>query len=642
MNTQLNDPASTWTAWSEFNRTDRRFPFEGGLIAWIEAAVAAHPDRPAVYAGGVALTYRELDERSDRVSDFLRRSGVEPGSIVAVTAGRTVHPYVGLLAVLKSGCGYVPVDVSDPVSRLEFILEDAGVVAVLAASDEPGRLDWLPDGIAVRGVLDSGDDNDNDGDGSGGRRWTGTLRPVAGGPGPRRPAVPYDPERTCYIIYTSGTTGRPKGVRISEHSLLNFVHWFVSRHEVLAADRLCQNAPLTFDPSVQQIFPAWVTGACLLALPPAELQDPFAMLGWLRRERITHLDVVTAHWHHLREAADQDPALRDLPDLRWIIIGGETLHYHHTRHWHGIMRSPALLNNIYGPTEATVNATEVVVDPAADSGQIPIGVPLPNYRMYVVDGEGALCAPGATGELLIAGDGLAQRYQSAAATEAAFTELALPGGAVERVYRSGDLARLIDIPSHGWMLEFQGRVDSQVKIRGFRIELEEVEGAAKSCPQVRDAAVLVRGTPPDQLLCCFVADGDHDPAVVRAHVSRLLSAYQVPNLYLRVDGFPLTRNGKLDRAGLAALAEEQLGARVPAGRLPESPVEKQLAEVWASVLGLTHIGAEEDFFTIGGTSLLAMTVVKRLRAQGLRLDPATVFECPTVARLAAHCAAAAL
>ncbi|MFD8567246.1 amino acid adenylation domain-containing protein [Streptomyces sp. NPDC059639] len=620
-------PVASWTAWSEFNRTERRVPFEGGLLAWIGAAVAAHPDRPAVSAAGVELTYRELDERSDRFSGFLRRSGVAPGSIVAVTANRTVHPYVGMLAALKAGCGYVPVDVTDPVSRLEFIVQDAGIAAVLASSDELGALDWLPEDITVRGVLDS--DGDTGGD-------------SAGEPAPTYEAVPYDPERTCYIIYTSGTTGRPKGVRISEHSLLNFVHWFVSRHEVLASDRLCQNAPLTFDPSVQQIFPAWVTGACLLPVPAAELQDPFAMLAWLRRERITHLDVVTAHWHHLREAADQEPALRELPALRWIIIGGETLHYHHTRHWHRIVRSPALLNNIYGPTEATVNATEVVVDPAADSGQIPIGVPLPNYRMYVVDGEGALCAPGGTGELLIAGDGLAQRYQSAAATERAFGELALPDGTVERVYRSGDLARLIDVPSHGWMLEFQGRVDSQVKIRGFRIELEEVEGAAKSCPQVRDAAVLVRGTPPDQLLCCYVADGDPDPAEVRAHVARLLAAYQVPNIYLRLDGFPLTRNGKLDRAGLTALAEERLGERVPAGRLPESPAEKQFAEVWASVLGLTQVGAEEDFFTIGGTSLLAMTMVKQLRSQGIRLDPATVFESPTVAGLAARCAAPVL
>ncbi|WLQ32266.1 non-ribosomal peptide synthetase [Streptomyces castrisilvae] len=632
MTTALStDPAASWAAWSEFNRTDRRFPFEGGLVAWIAAAAAAHPDRPAVCAAGVELTYRELDERAERVAGLLGRSGVEPGSIVAVTGGRTVHPYVGMLAALKAGCGYVPVDAHDPVSRLEFIVRDAEAAAVLAVSDELGLLEWLPDEVAVRVVLDAG--------GPGDGRWAGVPRP--GTVPPDRPAVPYDPDRTCYIIYTSGTTGRPKGVRIGEHSLLNFVHWFVSRHEVLAADRLCQNAPLTFDPSVQQIFPAWVTGACLLPLPADGAQDPFTMLGWLRRERITHLDVVTAHWHHLREAADQEPGLRELPDLRWIIIGGETLHYHHTRHWHRIMRTPALLNNIYGPTEATINATEVVVDPAADSGQIPIGVPLPNYRLYVVDGEGALCAPGVTGELLIAGDGLAQRYQSAAATGAAFTELALPGGGVERVYRSGDLARLVGVPAGGRMLEFQGRVDSQVKIRGFRIELEEVEGAAKSCPQVRDAAVLVRGTPPDQLLCCYVADGDGDPEAVRAHAARLLPAHQVPNLFLRVDGFPLTRNGKLDRAGLSALAEERLGGRTPVGRLPRSPAEKQLADVWASVLGLTHIGADEDFFTLGGTSLLAMTVVKKLRAQGLRVDPSAVFECPTVARLAAHCTAAA-
>ena len=616
----------TWTMWTEFNRTERRFPTEGGLLAWIAAAVRAHPDRPAVVAGGVELTYRELADRSDAVSAFLTRSGIRPGSIVAVTASRTVHPYVGILGTLKAGCGYVPIDPSDPVHRLEFILADADVSAVLASTVEIGQLHWLADSPGVRGLLDDAPTTD--------RGWVRAIDPVAPGD-PTSP--PVDEDRTCYVIYTSGTTGRPKGVRISERGLLNFVHWFVSRHEVLAGDRLAQTAPLTFDPSVQQIFPAWVTGACLLPVPDGELQDPAVMLGWLRRERISNVDVVTAHWHHLREAADHDDTLRDLPDLRWIVIGGETFHYHHTRHWYRIVRSPALLNNIYGPTEATINATEVVVDPTVGQGQVPIGVPLPNYRLYVVDGENALCPPDTTGELLIAGDGLAQGYQSSASTAKAFTELALPNGSVERVYRSGDLARLITTPSGQPMLEFHGRTDTQVKIRGFRIELEEVEGAAKSCPAVRDAAMLVRGNPPEQLICCYTCADPLPDGRLREYLSTRLSTFQVPNLFVLVDAFPLTRNGKLDRPALLAVAERQLACRTAIGRSPESKIEVLVAEVWSSVLGLPAIGADEDFFTVGGTSLLAISMVKALRGRGLRIDPAMVFECPTVAGLAARC-----
>lgn len=615
-----------WSAWLEFNRSRQMYPERGGLLHWIGAAAAAHPDRPAVEADGEVLTYRELDVRSDEVSAFLASSGLSPGDIVAIVSSRTVHPYVGILGILKAGCGYVPIDPSDPSDRLAFILEDAEATAVLAASAQVSLLGWIPKTVTVRGVLDGAETAESP--------WV----PVTGFPSSGAPGrAAYDPDRTCYVIYTSGTTGRPKGVRTSEHSLLNFVHWFLSRHTVLAADRLCQNAPLTFDPSVQQIFPAWAAGACLVTLPEAETRNPFAMLSWLRRQRISHLDVVTAHWHHLREAAEEDDSLRDLPDLRWIIIGGETLHYHHSHQWHRIIRSPALLNNIYGPTEATVNATEVVIDPELTAGQIPIGVPLPNYRLYVVDEAGGLCPPEEIGELLIAGDGLAQRYQSDVATLKAFGELTLPNGHVERVYRSGDLARLITVPDGAWMLEFRGRTDNQVKIRGFRIELEDVESVAKACPGIGDAAVLVRGTPPDQLVCCYTSDSRLPTWSVKDYLAGRLAAFQIPNLFVWLDALPLTRNGKLDRRALAGLVEHELASRRPVGRPPESEPEKLVAQVWADVLAIPRIGVDDDFFTLGGTSLLAMTVVRRLRAQGMLVDPATVFEYPTVGQLAVRC-----
>jgi len=612
----VNDTDQIWQVWRSYNDSAVRYPDEGGLVSWIARAAQAHPHRPAVQAADRSLTYAELDARSTTVANFLSAHGVPLGSIVAVASSRTAASYVGVLGALKAGCGYVPVDPADPAERLSFILTDAEVAAVLATADSIATLDAVSGEFGVRCVIEEVAEHRT--------------------PGQRAPAVEPDPGRASYVIYTSGTTGRPKGVRIAESSVVNFVHWVVSQHEVAAHHRLAQAAPLTFDPSVQQIFPAWVTGACLVPVPEAELFDPRALARWLRRERITHLDIVTSHWQVLREAIVQEPELGDLPDLRWIIIGGETMHHEQVHQWHQVVSSPALLDNIYGPTEATVNATWTVLDPAVEHGQVAIGVPLPNYRLYVVDSQGVLCGPGVAGELVIAGEGLAQRYQSAEATERAFSWLGLPDGTSERVYRTGDVARLLEDGGAGWTLEFRGRVDTQVKIRGYRIELEEVEAAAEVCPGVRDAAVLVRTDPAEQLICFYAADEDVQPSVVRRFQASRLAAHQMPNLYLRVDAFPLTRNGKLDRAALLDRLPVALAERPPDGRSPREGTEELIAGVWCDVLGLGAVGAEEDFFTVGGTSLLAVKVVSRLRALGLRIEPGDLFASPSVAALAAE------
>ncbi|MEU4445608.1 non-ribosomal peptide synthetase [Actinosynnema sp. NPDC050801] len=578
-----------WRAWRAYNDSTTHHPDEGRLVEWIARAAAEFPERPAVRAVDGTLTYAELDARSDAVADAVRGAGVSPGGIVAVESTRTVGTYAALLGVVKAGCGFVPVDPTDPPQRRHLVLDDARAEALVSAA--------------------------------------GTVTPTA-------TPVERDPDPACYVIHTSGTTGRPKGVRIGERSVLNFVHWMVSRHSIGAHHRLAQAASLTFDPSVQQIFPAWVTGACVVPVPEAELLDPRALARWLRRERITHLDIVTSHWQQLREAIAGEPALGELPDLRWIVIGGETMHYEQVHQWHRLTSSPALLDNIYGPTEATINATWVVLDPEVEHGQVPIGVPLPNYRLYVVDEHHELCPPEVVGELLIAGDGLALRYQSAEATAKAFGSLDLPDGGTERVYRSGDLACLRPNGQGGWTLEFRGRTDSQVKIRGFRVEIEEVEAAVTACPGVRGGAVLVRGNPAEQLVCVYAAAEEVSAADVRRFVAGRLAAHQVPNLYLRRDALPLTRNGKLDRAALAAALPEAMAGRHPEGRAPSGELEERIAEAWSTGLGVGAVGAEEDFFSIGGTSVLAVRVVGGLRDRGLPVEPGDLFGNPTVAGLA--------
>ncbi|MDX2547625.1 amino acid adenylation domain-containing protein [Streptomyces sp. WI04-05B] len=605
--------------WTEFNRTRRSYPETGGIVAWIEHAAREHPDRPAVHTEQETLSYQELSRRADRVADLLIASGVPRGGIVAVAAARSVHPFPAILGVLKAGCGYVPVDAGDPESRLRFILEDSGAVAVLAGPAELSALSGSTGSVPVHPIPAGPTSPDGTE-----RSPLPNARPVTGG----------DPERICYIIYTSGTTGSPKGVRITEANLLNFVHWFLAEHDIVPGDRLAQTAPLTFDPSVQQIFPAWAAGASLAPVPDAELVDPFGLMRWLAAERITIVDAVTAQWHHWREAAEQEPALRSLPDLRWVVVGGETVYHHETHRWHEVIDSPAELRNVYGPTEATINASSVVVDPVVSDGQVSIGVPLPNYRLYVTDADGKLCALGVGGELLIAGDGVADGYQSAEATAKAFGELALPDGRTERVYRTGDLSRLVRTPEGTLVLDFLGRADTQVKIRGFRIELEEVEQAAKTTVGVRDAAVQLRRETADQLVCFYTADPAVDADHVRTHLNARLAAHQVPNLFFRLDRFPVTRNGKLDRAALAAALEDGLLTREPIGDRPRTAVERLIAQTWEEVLGVGGVGLDENFFAIGGTSLLAVSVVRKLRVGGLSVLPTDLFATPTVSGLA--------
>ncbi|MEU7526675.1 amino acid adenylation domain-containing protein [Saccharothrix sp. NPDC042600] len=572
-------------AWLAYNDTAEDFPGPH-LLARLDAVAREHPDRPAVHAVDGVWTYRELHRRADAVAAFLAARGVRPGSVVAIAATRALAPYAALLGVLKAGCAYVPVNPDDPADRVAFVLADAGATPLLLDTD-PASLPAAP-----------------------------------------APDVPHEPDRVCYVIYTSGSTGRPKGVVMAERAVDNLTHWVVRRHDVRPDDRLGQTAPLTFDPSVQQVFPAWATGACLVTVPDDVQRDPAAFLDWLRAERVTHLDLVTSHWVHLLNAAEARPA--ELPDLRWIIIGGETYYYHQTHRWHRVVSSPARLNTIYGPTEAAVNATEHLTEPDLDHGQVPIGVPLPNYRLYALDDDGRLCPPGITGEIHIAGAGLARGYRSAEATAKAFHELEVHSGRTERLYRTGDLARLVRHADR-WALEFQGRVDSQVKISGYRVELEEVDAAVKAVPGVRDAAVVVRGEPAEQLVCCYV--GDVPPDRLRSRLTERLPAYLVPHLLVPVEALPFTRNGKMDTAELAELVRRF--ARDSAGRAPRPGVESVVAAVWAEVLDLPEVSADADFLGHGGSSLLAFRVVDRLRRRGIRVRPADVLRERTVAGLAA-------
>jgi nonribosomal peptide synthetase protein VioG len=544
---------------------------------------------------------------------------VKPGGTVAIAFHRSLEQYVALLGILEAGCAYLPIDVADPPERVRIMLADSG--ARMIVCDEPwqsahgGSLDdvarLVPFGDAVS-VCDAG-------------------APAGAGPAARHP------ESLMYVIYTSGTTGQPKGVGITQRSLSNFTRWCIERHAIDATSRVCQNAPLTFDPSVQQIFPAFATGATLVPVPEEVLRDTWRFAQWLRVERISHVDFVTSHWLHM--LADIETMTRtgtfDLPDLRWIVIGGETLHYHQIRRWERIVRSPVRFNNIYGPTEATINATEHEVDLTVANGKVPIGRPLPGYQIYVTAADGRRCAPGVPGEIYIGGEGVALGYRDARRTAEAFVPDAFGTEPGRRLYRTGDLGRWLPAAAGEPILEFVGRVDSQVKISGYRIELEEIDAAAKACPGIDDAATAVAGSDElRRLVCCFASQTVASTDLGDWLRSRL-PRYMVPARCLALPaGLPYTRNGKLDRRALLAHVDALVPADVATE--PRTELERALVGAWSSCLGTDSVGVDAHFFDLGGNSFLALSLLNRIRRTidfDCRL--ADLYRHPTPERFAA-------
>ncbi|MFF5878536.1 amino acid adenylation domain-containing protein [Streptomyces californicus] len=607
-------------AWRALNDQARSWPEGLALAHRLEEAAARRADEPAVQADDGTYTYRELHAEADRIAALLAEQGVTEGSTVAVATARRLGEYAALLAALKLNCAYLPLAADGPARRLEFMLADSAAAALVADAPAAALLSEAGVGSSLTARVVAGASR------AAPAGWT-TGEPAPRG---RRPsAEPWD--RTAYVVYTSGSTGTPKGVMTGEEALLNFCAWYIDRHDVLPHDRLCQTAPLTFDPSVQQLFPAWLTGACLVVVPDEVQRDGGEFLDWLAAERITHLDIVTPHWVQLLDVAARRGRAA-LPALRWIVVGGETYFFHQTHRWHRVVDSPARLNTIYGPTEATVNATEFLVDPGVTEGQVPIGRPLPNYRAYVLDETGALCPPNITGELYLAGTGLAQRYCSLEATERSFHERTVAEDSTERLYRTGDLARLVEFDGQ-WALEFQGRTDTQVKVSGYRIELEEVQAALAAVPGVTAAAVVLRTEPAKQIVCGYVAPGLTGEQV-RAELAERLPEYMLPHVIAPLPALPLTANGKVDKDRLLALAAERHAGAATGGEEPRGPVESAIAAIWAEVLGVPRVGADDDFFVRGGSSLLAFRVVALLREKGVAIRAADLLQARTVRALA--------
>ncbi|GLH96807.1 non-ribosomal peptide synthetase/MFS transporter [Phytohabitans aurantiacus] len=589
-------PPASW------NDTAAEFPDGATLHGLIQARVAATPDAPAVTFEGTTLTYRELAARANQIAHRLREHGAGPGRLVAVCTHRSPDLVAALLGVLVSGAAYLPLDPDHPAERLGFMLADADAVAVLTAGS---ARDALPP--ADRPVLALDDP----------AVWAGAAttapEPLAG------------PGDAAYAIYTSGSTGQPKGVVNGHRGIVNRLHWMQRRYGLTAADTVLQKTPVGFDVSVWEFFWPLLAGARMVLARPDGHKDAAYLRDLIVAERVTTVHFVPS----MLGIFLTEDGITSCTSLRRVICSGEELPVDLALRTLTALPG-AELHNLYGPTEAAIDVTayRCTVENLTGVARVPIGAPIDNTRVYVLDEHGQPLPVGVPGELHLAGVGLAHGYLNRPELTAEKFVTGLDG---QRLYRTGDLAR--------WRpdgtVDFLGRIDGQVKLRGLRIELGEIEVALRERPGVREAAVVVReDTPGDKRLVAYlVVTAPVDVAALRLALKRRLPDYMVPGAFVELPELPLSPSGKLDRRRLP-VPQRGRDAGSPYAA-PETPTEIMVAGVWAEVLDVERVGLDDDFFDLGGHSLLAIQVVAKLRrAAGAGLSIMDLFKHRTVRELA--------
>ncbi|KUI06088.1 non-ribosomal peptide synthetase [Mycobacterium sp. IS-3022] len=567
------------------------------------AQAAQSPDAVAITCGDSALTYRELNEAADRLAHLLTARGAGPGESVAILFPRSIEAIVAILAVLKTGAAYLPIDPAHPEARISFMLDDAGPIAALTTTELRWRLDEH-DLLVI------------DINGAEAAAQPATVLP------------PPSPDNIAYFIYTSGTTGVPKGVAITHHNVIQLFECLEADLDLPPKQVWSQWHSLAFDVSVWEIFGALLRGGRLAIVPESVVRSPEDFLALLVRERVTVLSQTPSAFYALQTADALAHELGQQLELEAVVFAGEALEPQRLRSWLDNHPGSPRLINMYGTTETTVHASvREIVEADAASTVSPVGVPLTNLGFFVLDGWLRPAPVGVVGELYVAGAGLGAGYwRRGPLTASRFvaSPFGLPG---QRMYRTGDLA--------SWgpdgQLQYLGRSDEQVKIRGYRIELGEVRAALADLDGVEQAVVIAREDRPGDKRLVGYFTGTADPAGIRGQLAERLPAYMVPAAVVLLDALPLTVNGKLDKRALPAPGY----ADVDHYRAPATEVEEILAGIYAHVLGVEQVGVDDSFFELGGDSILSMQVVARARAAGVLFRPRDVFAEQTVARLAA-------
>ena len=592
----------------DWNSTAADYPKDRCLHELFEAQALQTPEAVAVVFEDRYLTYAELNAQANRLAHHLRSLGVEPEARVALCLERSFELVVALLAVLKAGGAYVPLDPAYPEERLSFMLVDSAPLVLLTQGDlATGLLEAIP-GLPVINLAMAATWADQP---------TVNLDPAA---------IGLTPAHLAYIIYTSGSTGQPKGAMNEHRGVVNRLIWKQSAYGLASHDAVLQKTPFSFDVSVWEFFWPLFTGARLVMARPEGHKDPAYLMDVIRRENITTLHFVPSM---MQVFLDHQEAATCTSLIR-VMCSGEALPESLARRFHE--RLPKVdLHNLYGPTEAAVDVTAWTYTPDFSGTSIPLGRPISNTHIYILDAQGEPVPIGVSGEIFIGGVQVGRGYldrPDLTAERFVPDPFATPGA---RLYKTGDLGRWLADGT----IEYLGRNDFQVKIRGFRIELGEIEAQLAGCPGVREAVVLAResGAGDMRLVAYYTAAEPLAADFLRHHLSERLAEYMVPAAYVWLESLPLTPNGKLDRKALPAPEANDYGVR--GYEAPLGEVENTLAQIWAELLKVERVGRQDHFFALGGHSLLAVTLIERMRQAGLKADVRALFATPTLAGLAA-------
>ena len=587
----------------EWNDTGRKFSEAICLHQLFEKQAEKYPDNVAIVFEEKKLTYKELNEKSNQVAHYLQSKGVKPETLVAICVERSVEMMVGLLGILKAGGAYVPLDPEYPQGRLAYMLKDSQS-SVLISQDS--LLAILPEHNAEVICLD--------------KDWS-VIDKMA----KSNVDSGVNDSNLAYVIYTSGSTGNPKGVMTQHNSIANRLLWNQWRYQLTSEDALLQKTTFCFDVSVWELFCPMLAGCRLVLAKPGGHRDNQYLINIIKNEKISIIDFVPA----MLQVMIATPGFDECPSLKRVFVGGEALSAELMNQYYEFLDIP--LHNFYGPTEAAIDVTSFECIKGSDLTRIPIGKPLANTQLYILNKDLKPVPVGVVGELHIGGIQLARGYLNREAlTKEKFIDNPFADAPGAKLYKTGDHVRYLEDGN----IEYLGRIDDQVKIRGFRIELGEIESAINVLEFVRTCVVLVKvDKSGNKHLVAYVIGNKNELDVkeIKDTISKKLPDYMVPSQYISLDAMPLTSNGKINRKALP----EPEGQLVTSAEYvpPGNEIEQVLADIWSEVLGVEYVGIHDNFFELGGDSILSIQIGSRARNAGLALTPKDIYEHQSILEL---------
>jgi amino acid adenylation domain-containing protein len=597
-----------------WNQSSATYSLNQCIHQGIETQAALSSEAIAVIDGTRTLSYGELNHRANQLARYLRSIGVGADDLVAIAVERSLELAIAVLGILKAGAAYVPLDLSYPQERVAYMLEDSQASVVLTSEQSQRQLP-----ATAAKIINLNQD------------WNAIAQESIENLAPLS-----TPSTLAYVMYTSGSTGKPKGVQILHQGLMNHASAIAQAYGITNQDRVLQFSTISFDIAVEEIFPTWMVGATLVFRNDEMIASSQVFSQAIEQMHITLLSLPTAFWHEWVRGTEKTN-MPPPPALRLVAVGGEKASLAIFATWQKWVGTQVRWLNTYGPTEATVSVSLYEPTPDFDlKTEIPIGRPLPNTQLYILDKALQPCPVGIPGELYIGGVGLAKGYlHRDDLTEAKFIPhlfQGMKGTMGDRLYKTGDLARYLPDGN----IDYLGRIDYQVKIRGFRIEIEEIEATLQQHPQIGEAVIVVKeDAAQNKYMIAYLAAKFNETVVereIRDLLKTSLPAYMVPSFFVMLGSMPITPGGKIDRKALTALPYTQQSTEITP---PSTEIERKLVKIWESVLSIHPIGITDDFFELGGNSLMAMSLFMEIESTfNKKLPLATLFKSSTIEQIA--------